>query len=368
MSKPFVTVIMPVRNEERYIALSLGAVLHQDYPVERMEVVVADGASDDATRAIIAALPGAERVRVIANPERTQAAGMNAALRVARGAVIVRVDGHAVIARDYVRMCVAELARTGAHNAGGGMHPAGVTETGKAIAAACRSPFAVPSAFHTSASGQFTDTVYLGAWPREVFDRVGGFDARMVPNEDYELNYRIRQAGGRVYLSPKIRSHYFGRQTLGALARQYARYGRGKVASLRKSPASLRPRQLVAPTFVAALALGAPLALASLALRLPWLSWLAVAWLALAVAYVALNLGFAVVAARRAGRALFWRIALAFAAMHLAWGAGFWAGLLHWPAAPSGAQGSAERARDMPEAAPALARAEAEVAGETHGA
>lgn len=357
MSKPFVTVIMPVRNEARYIALSLGAALHQDYPAERFEILVADGASDDSTRDIIAALPGADRVQVIANPERNQAAGMNAALRVARGAIIVRVDGHAVIAPDYVRMCVAELAATGAHNVGGSMYPVGVTDEGKAIAAACRSPFAVPGAFHTSATGQFTDTVYLGAWPRQVLDQVGGFDARMVPNEDYELNYRIRQAGGRIYLSPQIRSHYFGRQTLGALARQYLRYGHGKIATLRKSPASLRPRQLVAPVFVAALALGAPLALASLPLRLPWLG---AAWLALVLAYAALALGFAAGAARRARWALFWRIALAFAAMHVAWGAGFWAGLLR-----ASAPMSTDNDQLMPETAPVLARAEAEVAGES---
>lgn len=360
MSQPFVSVIMPVRNEERYIALSLGAVLHQDYPAERLEVLVADGASDDATRSIIAALPGADQVRVIANPERTQADGMNLALREARGAVVVRVDGHTVIEPDYVRMCVAELARTDAQNVGGGMQMVGVTETGKAIAAACRSPFAVPTAFHTSAHGQFTDTVYLGAWPRWVFDRVGEFDARMVPNEDYELNYRIRQAGGRIYLSPNIHSHYFGRQTLGALALQYGRYGRGKVSTLRKSPASMRPRQLVAPAFVAALAVGASLALVGLAMGQ---RSIAGAWGALVLAYVVLALGFALAAALRAGWALFWRIALAFAVMHLAWGAGFWAGLLRVPA-----RVAVDPTPHAPEMAPANTRAEADVAREVRGA
>lgn len=316
----FVTVVMPVRNEEKCIARSLGAILNQDYPPEFVEILVADGLSDDRTLEIIKALPGAERIRIIANPQRIQSAGLNAAIQQARGDIIVRVDGHTIIAPDYVRRCVTALHETGACTVGGPMDPVGVTPMGKAIAGATKTPFAVPSAFHVSNKGQYTDTVYLGAWPRRVLERVGGFDESLVANEDYELNYRLRQFGGQIYLSPSIRSQYVGRQTLRALARQYFNYGRGKTSTLKKYPASLRLRQLVAPGFVGALLCGL-----LLAPFLPPDRWL---WLLLVATYLAANIAFSLKAAEQAGYSLFWRMPLVFLTIHLAWGLGFWAGFL----------------------------------------
>lgn len=316
----FVSVMMAVRNEEAFIARSLGAVLNQDYPAELIEILVADGQSSDQTLDIIKSVSGAERVHLISNPARIQACGLNAAIRQARGEIIIRVDGHTIIAPDYVRQCVDALQETRSQNVGGPMDPVGVTLMGKAIAGATKSPFAVPSAFHISSRAQYTDTVYLGAWPRSVFGQVGGFDERLSANEDYELNYRIRQAGGRIYLSPTIRSHYFCRQTLRALARQYFHYGRGKSRSVKKRPASLRMRQLVAPCFLAALLGGIPLAFMSR----PSL-WL---WLLMLIAYLAANLTFSLTIARRIGYRCLGRIPFVFLTIHLAWGAGFWVGLV----------------------------------------
>ena len=321
MRKPFVTVILPVRNEAAYIERSLGAVLAQDFPAEEIEVLVADGASEDATVATILSLPAAGRVRIIANPARIQAAGMNAALREARGEIIIRVDGHTLVAPDYVRACVAALEATGAQGVGGPMRPHGTSRMGEAIAAAGTSRFAVPSAFHVSQDGQYTDTVYMGAWPRAVLEGVGGFDERLHVNEDYELNYRIRQAGGRLYLSPTIRSSYYGRQTLGALARQYSTYGRWKARMLTLHPTSLRLRQVVAPSFVAALVAGGALALATQN------ALARTGWLAIIAAYVVANLAFAWRAAQDDAR-LLWRVPVVFLTIHLAWGTGWWVGLL----------------------------------------
>lgn len=320
MTDPFVSVIMPVRNEESFIARSLGAVLGQDYPPERIETLVVDGQSDDRTREVIASLPGAERVRVLANPRHIQSVGMNVALRQARGDIIVRVDGHTIIAPDYVRQCVQALAESGAVNVGGRMDPQGLTPMGHAIAAAGASRFGVPTAFHVSDQPQYTDTVYLGAWPREALLAVGAFDERLRINEDYELNYRLRQAGGRIYLSPDIRSTYFGRQTLRSLARQYFTYGAGRANTLKLHPASLKPRQLVAPTFVAALLLGAALAPLSVAPRL--------AWVALITAYALASAAASAQVARKAGWGLLPRLPLVFLTMHLAWGLGFWRGTI----------------------------------------
>lgn len=315
-----VSIIMPVRNEEAFIARSLDAVLHQDYPAEAMEILIADGLSDDRTLDMIKTLPGAEGVLVIPNHRRIQAAGLNEALGRAQGEIIIRVDGHSVIAPDYVRQCVAVLKETGAYAVGGSINAVGITLPGKAIACASRSPFAVPGAFHTSQTGRYTDTVYMGAWPRRVLELVGGFDEELPINEDYELNCRIRQAGGRIYFSPRIRSAYFGRQTFRALARQYFRYGRGKTGTLKKHPASLRPRQVVAPAFVGAILGGTVLC----ALLPPiWMLWLLVPSL-----YLATTVAFSLRVAGRAHWTLLWLIPLVFITIHLAWGTGFWAGLL----------------------------------------
>jgi len=264
---------------------------------------------------------------------------MNMALRQARGDIIIRVDGHTVIAADYVQQCVYALGKTGAQNVGGSMVPVGVTDQGKAIAAACTSAFAVPTAFHINhTAGRYTDTVYMGAWPRWVLERAGGFDEQLRINEDYELNYHIRQTGGAIYLAPAIRSHYFGRQTVGALARQHFRYGRGKTSMLRRAPGSLRPRQLVAPAFVGVVAGGLPFSVISPVILIPWLVVVAT--------YLALNLAFSLRVAQRTGYHLFWWLPLVFATIHVAWGTGFWYGLLAGDA-------PAPRASRSPSTAPA---------------
>lgn len=321
MSEPFVSVVLAVRNEAACIARCLSAVLAQDWPAERMEILVADGESTDGTPDIIRALAGSERIQLIANPGRGQAAGLNAAIARARGDILVRADGHTLIAPDYVRCSVAALNETGAACVGGRIEPVGLTPVGSVIAAVTRTPFAVPGAFHVSCTARYTDTVYLGAWPVNTLARSGGFDEGLRANEDYELNYRIRRAGGRIYLSPAIRSTYFARGTLAALARQYFWYGTGKAQMLLKHPSSLKVRQLVAPLFVAALLGGVAC----------W--YLApithVLWLGLLLAYAALNLGFSAFVAVRERLSPFFGLApVVYLAIHLCWGAGFWVGWL----------------------------------------
>lgn len=317
LSLPFVSVIMPVRNEAPFIRHSLGAVLAQDYPPSRFEVLVVDGDSDDATVAIIRAYAGDDpRVHILPNPARLQAHALNLALDRARGSVIVRVDGRTLVAPDYIRQCVYALRDSGAAAAGGPLRSVGITRQGRAIAVAYRSPFGVPSRYRISHRAEYVDQVYLGAWPRAVLDRVGGFDPAVVPNEDYELNYRIRKTGQRVYLTPAIRSLYYGRQTLGALWRQYMHYGRGKLRVVAKYPASTRPRHLVAPAFVAAVVLGAILA--------PFTAVIARLWLAVVGSYAAVNFAASLRESRRVRACSPLRLLFSFAVMHVGWGAGFW--------------------------------------------
>jgi succinoglycan biosynthesis protein ExoA len=314
---PFVTVVMPVRNEAALILRSLGAVLAQDYPADRIEVLIVDGESTDETASIVQAMAaGDARVRVLSNPGRIQACAMNSGLDAARGEVIVRVDGHTIIVPDYVRQCVSLLRATGASNVGGSQRCVGVTAWGRAIAAAYRSPFGVPSRFRISRQAAYVDTVYMGAWPREVFERVGRFDETLAVNEDYEHNYRIRKAGGRIYLSPDIRSEYYGRQTPGALGWQFFRYGGGKLQVLLRHPASARPRHLVAPAWVAAVVGGAILA--------PLHRRLARLWGVALLGYAVANAVASVRTAAREGVELLPRLPVVFACMHVGWGAGFW--------------------------------------------
>lgn len=314
---PLVTVIMPVRNEEAFIRRSLGAVLAQDYPPERLEVLVVDGDSTDRTAAIVGAMARMDaRVRVLHNAARMQARALNLALDVAHGDVIVRVDGHTVVTPDYVSRCVAYLRQTGADNVGGPQRVMGLTPWGRAVAAAHRSPFAIPSRFRVGSHAGYVDTVYMGAWPRDVFERVGRFDESVGVHEDYELNHRIRRAGGRVFLTPDIRSTYYGRQTPAGLWRQFFRYGASKAIMLRRFPASVRLRHVAAPGLVLALTAGLVLAPVVRGTRRVWR-------LAL-LSYGAANAAASVHAAARNGWDVLARLPFVFTCMHVAWGCGFW--------------------------------------------
>jgi succinoglycan biosynthesis protein ExoA len=320
---PTVTVVMPVRNEAAFIERSLGAVLAQHYPPERMQVLVADGMSDDGTREVVERLARrhpAHTVRIVDNPGRIVPTGFNAALAQASGEVIVRVDGHTIIAPDYVAECVAALAATGADNVGGRMDAHGEGTIGAAVALATSSRFGVgDSRFHYARGEQWVDSVYLGAWPREVFDRVGLFDPTLACNEDDEFNYRLRSRGGRILLTDRIRSRYYNRSSLRALLRQYGRYGMWKVRVLQKQPRQMSARHFVPPAFTAGLVGGAALAPVSRTVRRAWLTGTLAYLLTAAVASVRI--------ARRAG----WRhlpvLPPVFGVLHIAYGAGFLAGL-----------------------------------------
>jgi len=317
----FVSVVLPVLNEERHIEACLRSVLEQDYPPERYEVIVADGGSTDRTREIVAAVAARDpRVLLIDNPGRLQAAGLNRAILASRGDVIARQDGHAEWASDHLSRSVALLLRSGADNVGGRQEAVGDGASGRAIAAAMSSPFGVGGArFRYSDREEEMRTVFLGTFRRSAFERVGLFDEAYPPHEDYELNERIRSTGGRILFSPWIRTRYHVRSGLRALGRQYFRYGRSKVRVARARPGVIRVYHLAPPALVAALPLASVMAGTGRCRRLA---------LAGAGAYAAACL----IAAGRAGRGstldVRVRIPLTFAVMHLAWGAGFWAGVV----------------------------------------
>lgn len=320
---PFVSIVVPTLDEERSIAECLDAIAAQDWPADRLEVLVLLGPSGDRTREIVTARAREQRaLRLLENPEGLVAHALNLGIGAARGEVVVRIDAHTLPAPDYVRRSVEALAESGAEVVGGPMEGRGSTPIGHAVALAMSHPFGVGTArFRFARRREEVDTVYLGAFPRELFERIGGFNETLVRNQDYEMNWRIRSSGGRVVVDPGIRSIYVTRSTLAGVWRQYRDYGFWKLRMLRLHPRSLRARQLVAPLFVAALAVGAVAALGALAGLLPPPA--ALPLVLVAASYLLAATAVSLTLAARHGWRLLPRLLVVFPTLHVAWGIGF---------------------------------------------
>lgn len=333
---PFVTVVMPIRNEAEFIRRSLGAVLNQKYPTNRMEIIIVDGMSEDGTRAVIEDLVQQWRERcgsksdghppvdviVLENPSRFVPAGLNTAIRKAKGEIIVRVDGHTVIEADYVSECVEKLNKTDAENVGGPMRALGEGYVAESIAVATSTQFGIGnSKFHYSNREQYVDTVYMGAYRKETLLRVGLFDETYVRHQDYELNYRLRKQGGKILLSPRIHSRYFVRSGLKKLWKQYYQYGVSKGRLLRQHPDSLRLRHAVPFLFLFFVVLGI-----ILAILFPPLRPLLVLGVASYVGF--LVLGTLLNVLNRPNFKFLPILPFVFLCLHLSYGCGIWIGLL----------------------------------------
>ncbi len=253
-SAPEISVVIPVRNEEQTIAAAIASALAQK-GAPALEVIVADGDSSDGTRAAVSQIAHDDpRVRLIGNPEGKTPNGLNLAIQEARGDVIVRCDAHSLLPARYVAKALDAMTRTGADVVGGTMRAVGSSFWQRAIAMALTTPVGVGDArFHTGGPPGPVDTVYLGVFRRTALERVGLFDESLERNQDYELNFRIRQSGGEVYFDPALAVGYVPRRNLTELARQYREYGMWKRLVLRRFPESLRWRQLAAPLLVVGL-------------------------------------------------------------------------------------------------------------------
>jgi succinoglycan biosynthesis protein ExoA len=318
---PLVSLIVPCRNEKDYIEPCIRSLLAQEIPIGSFEIIVADGLSNDGTRDILARLAAEHAyLRMVDNPGRIVSTGLNTAIRAARSRIIVRIDVHTQYAPDYVSQCIAILQETGADNVGGPWIAQGTGYLGRAVAAAFQSPFAVGSARgHNPHYTGPVDTVYLGCWPREVFDRIGFFDEELVRNQDDELNLRLSRAGGLIWQSPCIKSWYHPRESLRSLWWQYTQYGYWKVRVIQKHGMPASVRHLVPAVFVLTM-LTLPIA----ALVWPWALWM---WGALGVLYSACNLAASVATARRSGLTLCLVLPAVFTCYHLGYGYGFLRGI-----------------------------------------
>lgn len=324
---PRITVVMPIRNEAAFIERAVGAVLNQDYPPDLVEVLVIDGMSDDGTRKVVRSTIESHperKIRLIDNPDGIVPPGLNRALAAATGEVVVRIDGHCIIQSGYLTRCVEGLHETGAVCVGGQMETVGSSWVARAISLAQSSPFGVGGvAFRIGGDyGRSVDTLAFGAYRKEAFDLLGGFDEELVRNQDDEFNFRLTQAGGVIWLDPKIRSVYFSRASLRKLWRQYYQYGFYKVRVMQKRGGVASWRHLVPGAFVGALFLSA---FASIATGQP--EWFGL----VAGSYAAGNLVASFWTAKRSWTELP-LLPITFAILHVSYGLGFWHGLWSWRA------------------------------------
>jgi succinoglycan biosynthesis protein ExoA len=251
-TKPYVSIIVPCRNEAKYIECCVRSILAQEVPGVNFEVLVVDGMSDDGTRDTLTRLADTDpRLRIVDNPQQIVSTGLNLGIRASRGRVILRIDVHTEYAADYLLQCLSVLEETGADNVGGPWVACGRGYMGRAIAATFQSPFAVGgSRAHAPDYEGPVDTVYLGCWPREVFNKIGLFDEELVRNQDDEFNLRLVRAGGKIWQSARIKSRYATRGSLRALFRQYLQYGYWKVRVIQKHKMPASVMYLVPGVFV----------------------------------------------------------------------------------------------------------------------
>jgi glycosyltransferase involved in cell wall biosynthesis len=310
-TSPDLSVILPVLNEANHLAAAVKAILAQDYQ-GKFEVILAVGPSKDATLEIANELANSDsRVIVVHNPTGRTAAGLNIALAKSEASIIVRVDGHAEIPNNYLSIAVELLDKTGAVNVGGLMGAVGKTKFEKSVARAMRSPLGVGAAkFHTGGGSGEVDTVYLGCFLRSALTEIGGFDERFIRAQDWELNFRLRERGGKIYFDPRLEVTYRPRPNLTALAKQYFEYGRWRRVVSRKHAGTINYRYLAPPVAL----LGSAFSLATGLIISPILFIPALIYF-----------GFTLVAGIMLGKGLLEKLIMpaVLITMQMAWGLGF---------------------------------------------
>jgi succinoglycan biosynthesis protein ExoA len=312
-----VTVVIPARNEERHIGPCLESVLEQKWPA--LQVIVVDGASTDRTAEIVNELREVDpRVELLHNPRGIIPVALNLALAAALGTWLVRIDAHATVPPDYIEIAVSHLRSGRWGGVGGRKNGMGVTPSGSAIATVMASRFGVGnSTYHYGVRPQPVEHVPFGCYPVSLLRELGGWDESVAVNEDFELDYRIRQAGHTLLFDPELMIDWHSRQTITDLYSQYYRYGQGKAVVARKHLHSLRWRHVMAPALVASWALAGVTAWRRPRLAIGLLS-------PYPLALAAVTVATAPKVPDPRGR--HW-VAPAFAAMHVGWGLGFWLGL-----------------------------------------
>jgi glycosyltransferase involved in cell wall biosynthesis len=322
----FVSIIVPCRNEEKFIGMCLDSILASDYPKDRLEVLVIDGMSEDRTRATIENYKSrCTFIRLLDNPKKITPAALNIGITNAKGEIIMRMDAHNTYPPNYISGLVGWLEKTQADNVGGVCVTVPATQTfmAEAIALALSHPFGVGNAYFRIGvkEPRWVDTVPFGCYRREVFDRIGMFDEELVRNQDGEFNHRLNKRGGRILLVPEIFSTYYARDSLAKLWRMYFQYGYFKPLVARKVGGVLTVRQLVPGIFV--------LSLLATAMLAPWSLYSGRLLGTIALAYISVSVGCSVFAAFRRGMRSALALPVVFPVLHLSYGVGFIIGILN---------------------------------------
>lgn len=325
---PTVSIIVPCLNEGKRIHLLLEAILSQSYPLELLDIVIADGGSSDNTRSVIekftTAHPGLS-VKIVHNPAVTIPAALNTAIRATDSEVILRLDAHSAPYPDYISLAVDALQNGKGENVGGVwvIKQSEENWVARSISVAAANPIGVGNARyrHTDKAG-YVDTVPFGCFYRKLIEQIGMFDETLLTNEDYEFNTRVRNAGGRIWLDPRIKCVYYSRASFGKLVKQYFRYGFWKYKMLKRYPKTILWRQALPPLFLASLLVG----LAISVIYPPFLVMVELELLAYLLSIMAAGVFEAI---QKKDPMLIFGFTLAVIAMHFSWGAGFLWSILH---------------------------------------
>ena len=303
-TKAGISFVMPVRNEEKYLEEAVRAVLQQEFNGSP-ELVLAIGPSHDKTAAVAQALTKTyTQLKVVDNPGGDTATGLNLAIAQSKYKVIIRVDAHSKLPEGYAQLAHQILAETNAANVGGKMVAEGKTEFQNAVAYGYNNRIGLGGgAFHVGTKAGEADSVYLGCFQRSWLDKVGGFDPRWVRGQDWELNKRLREAGGKIWFDPRLTVTYYPRSSWQALTKQFFSTGVWRGALTREAPGESAARYWAPPMLVLASLFGLPFTL-----------------YLLVIAFAAMNAGELKPATR------LW-LMIVLPTMHFAWGLGFWRGL-----------------------------------------
>lgn len=319
MSEPAVSVIIPVLNEERFLKQSVDAILNQNYSGQ-FEIILALGPSKDKTNIIAQELAKDQRVKLVENPSGRTAAALNNAIKNSNFDIIVRLDGHAIVDSNYIKNAVKTLVESGADNVGGLMNAEGTNTFEKSVAAAMTSKFGVGNApFHVGGKSGEVDTVYLGTFRKSALERVGYFDESFIRAQDWEMNYRIRKTGGKIWFNPDLVVSYRPRKNILQLAKQYFEYGQWRKQVTKNYPETVSIRYLAPPITVSGLIVGFVMVLFS---KLLDIGWLQIGWLAPMIYLTVILLGFFIIGSK-IGLLSRLYLLLVLPTMHLSWGVGF---------------------------------------------
>ena len=319
MSEPAVSVIIPVLNEERFLKQSVQAILNQNYSGQ-FEIILALGPSKDQTNVIAQELAQDKRIKLVENPSGRTASALNNAIKNSNFDIIVRLDGHAIVDSSYIKNAVNTLLESGADNVGGLMKAEGTNAFEKSVAAAMTSKFGVGNApFHVGGKSGEVDTVYLGTFRKSALERVGYFDESFIRAQDWEMNYRIRKTGGKIWFNPDLVVSYRPRKNILQLAKQYFEYGQWRKQVTKTYPETVSMRYLAPPVTVSGLIAGFVMVLFSKILDI---NWLQIGWLAPLVYLTVILLAFLSIGSK-IGLLSRLYLLLVLPTMHLSWGVGF---------------------------------------------